>query len=325
MVKQDIQVLVVDDDESLVGVLSQLLEGEEYKVTTASSAEEALEVFRRSPCPLVITDIKMHGMSGIELLQKLKELDADTQVIIMTSYATVDTSLAALRLGAYDYMIKPFEDIELVIAIVNRAVEKIGLTKENRTLLESLTRNKHELEQLNTTLQNLAVKDGLTGLYNHRFFQETIAKELARCQRYHCIFSLVFLDIDHFKKYNDANGHPAGDELLKKLAELMSARLRRTDMIVRYGGEEFVIMLPATAKPQALLCAENVRQMIAEYPFEGRQSQPLGFVSVSMGVASYPRDGADVAALVKSADDALYKAKGAGRNRVCEAGTPDGP
>ena len=323
MMQQDIRILVVDDDESLLSLLTQLLTEEGYQVTPASSGEQALEVFIKDPFPLVVSDIKMPGMSGIELLQKTKEIAPDTQVIIITSYATVETAISAIRSGVYDYMIKPFEDLELIVAVVNRAIEKIRLTKENRELLESLMKNKHELEQLNTILQSLAVKDGLTGLFNHRHFQEEMSREMSRCQRYGSTFSVVFIDIDHFKKYNDTNGHPSGDDLLRELAHLISARLRQTDLIARYGGEEFVLLLPSTTKPNALICAENIRQMIAEYPFPGKENQPLGCVSASMGVAGYPMDGAEVTALLKAADDALYRAKAAGRNRVCEA-VPDG-
>ena len=319
MEKQDLQVLVVDDDESLVGVLSLLLGEEGYQVKTASSGEEALELFRAGSFPLVISDVKMPGMSGIELLQKIKALDGTTEVIIMTSYATLNVAISAFRSGAYDFMIKPFEDIELVVAIVNRAVEKISLTSENRGLLQDLTKKLYELEQINVVLRDLAVKDGLTGLYNHQYFQEAAAREVARCQRYGGVFSLLFLDIDHFKKYNDANGHPAGDELLKNLAELLLKRLRESDVVARYGGEEFVVLLPNTTKPNALICAEDMRRIVAGYPFEGRENQPLGFVSVSIGVASFPEDGGGLEALVKSADDALYQAKEAGRNRVCES------
>lgn len=316
---KDIRILVADDDESLLGIFSQLLTEEGYEITTAHSGEQALEIFRGDPFPLVVSDIKMTGMSGIELLQKIKEIDADTLVIIMTSYATVDTAASALRLGAHDYIIKPFEDLELITAAISQAAEKIRLMKENKALLENLSRNKDELEQINTVLQNLAVRDGLTGLYNYRYFQEVIVKEIDRCKRYNYVLSLIFLDIDHFKTYNDTNGHPAGDELLKKLAAILLGRMRHPDIIVRYGGEEFVLLLPSTTKPNALICAEDIRRIIAEYPFDGRENQPLGFVSVSMGVADYPQDGTEAAALVKSADDALYRAKATGRNRVCGA------
>ena len=319
MIQKDIRILVVDDDESLLSMLTQLLTEEGYQVTAASSGEEALDIFCKDSFPLVVSDIKMPGMSGIELLQKVKEIEPETQVIIITSYATVETAISAIRSGVYDYMIKPFEDLELIVAVVNRAAEKIRLTTENRVLLDSLMKNKHELEQLNTVLETLAVKDGLTGVFNHRYFQEEVAKEIVRCQRYSRVFSVIFLDVDHFKHYNDKNGHPSGDDLLRKLANLLSSRLRQIDVIARYGGEEFILLLPSTTRANALICAEDIRQMIAKYPFHGREGQPMGFVSVSVGVASFPKDGTEVPALLKAADDALYQAKASGRNRVCEA------
>jgi two-component system, cell cycle response regulator len=320
MAKEDISILVVDDDDSLLGVLSQLLQEDGYQVTTASSGEEALDRYRENHFPLVISDVKMPGMSGIALLQKIKEINSDGEVIIMTSYATLDIAVSALRLGAYDFLIKPFEDIELVIALVNRAADKIRLTRENRALLHDLKKKLNDLEQINAFLQNLAVRDGLTGLYNHQYFHEAIAKELARCQRSKGIFSLLFLDIDHFKNYNDTFGHPAGDLVLKKVAQLLSARFRESDVIARYGGEEFVVLLPGAPKQKALICAEDIRSMISAYPFEGRESQPLGFVSVSVGVATYPENGNVSEALLRSADSALYQAKTAGRNKICGTG-----
>jgi diguanylate cyclase (GGDEF)-like protein len=301
-------------------VLSQLLEEDGYEVLTASSGEEAVDSYRAKHFPLVISDVKMPGMSGIELLQKIKELDSHAEVIIMTSYATLDIAVSALRSGAYDFLIKPFEDIELVVALVNRAAEKVRLSRENRALLQALMKKLKDLERINAFLQNLAAKDGLTGLYNHQYFHEAAAKEIARCKRYGGVFSVLFLDIDHFKKYNDTHGHPDGDRVLKKMAQLLSSRFRESDVIARYGGEEFVALLPATNKPKAMVCAEDVRKLVAEYPFEGGESQPLGFVSVSIGLATYPEDGIIVNAILKSADDALYQAKKNGRNRVSAAG-----
>lgn len=314
------RILVVDDDESLRGMISMVLEEDGHVVVTASSGEEALELFKMDPFPLVITDIRMDGMSGIELLKEIKKMDSEGEVVVITSYASVDSAVAALRAGAYDYLVKPFDELDLISSVVNRASEKIRLTIENRTLVSNLTQNRHELEQLNRTLQSLAVCDGLTGLYNHRYFQEAVTQEAKRCRRYGGTFSLLFLDVDHFKIYNDTNGHPEGDSALKKIAEILSAKFRQTDVIARYGGEEFVAILPETPKVNALICAEQVRLLIANGQFTGGMTQPLGMVSVSIGVAAFPDDGDDVDEIVRNADDALYRAKESGRNRVSAAG-----
>jgi diguanylate cyclase (GGDEF)-like protein len=315
-----LRILVVDDDESLVAIISEVLEDDGYEVTTASSGEDAIELFRNKRFPLVITDIRMPGMTGIELLQEVKKIHKDTEVIIITSHASVETTISALRMGAYDYLLKPFEEIELISAVAKRAIDKIRLTTERSDLMDNLMRNREELEHLNSVFHKLSVRDGLTGLYNHRYFYETASLELVRCQRDKCLFSLVFIDVDNFKEYNDSHGHPAGDEVLKKMGEFMTERLRRTDIAARYGGEEFVILLPETSKSNAAVYAEALRKQIEENPFQGRETQPLGIVSVSMGVASYPDDGEDLSLLINSADDALYRAKAAGRNKIIEAG-----
>ncbi|RNC73349.1 MAG: diguanylate cyclase [Desulfuromonadales bacterium] len=316
------RILVVDDDESLRGILAMVLGDDGHLVTTAESGEEALELYLADPFPLVITDIRMGGMSGIELLQRLKETNPETEVIVITSYASVDTAVTALRLGAYDYLVKPFEELEFISNVVARAVEKIRLVHDNRRMLDNLVRNRSELEQMNRTLQDLAVRDGLTGLYNRRYFRETIAMEVNRCRRHKGSFSLAFLDVDHFKIFNDSQGHPEGDMVLKTLAELLTERLRKTDVIARYGGEEFVFLLPETHKANGVYCAETVCRLIAGHDFTGTNGQSLGQVTVSIGVAAYPDDGADAEDIVRRADEALYAAKTGGRNRVSAA--PDG-
>ncbi len=310
-------ILVVDDEESLRGLIAQILTEEGHDVTQAASGEEALAVFRKDQHPLVITDIRMGGISGIQLLREIKQMRPETQVIIITSHASLDTALTALRAGAYDYLIKPFDDLELISAVVNRAVDKINLIAENRVLIDKLKSSNLELELVNRLLQELAVRDGLTGLHNHRYFQEFLAIELARAQRYERVFSLVILDVDFFKHYNDTQGHLEGDRLLCVLAQLLKEWVRKSDVVARYGGEEFVAVLPETTREGALAFAESLRQRIADYAFPHRETQPLGSVTVSLGVATYPENAIDGPALINFADQALYRAKRQGRNVVC--------
>lgn len=319
------RVLAVDDEESIRNVLSMVLSSDGHEVTTASSAEEALQFFMQKPYPLVITDVRMEGMSGLQLLQEVKRINADCQVIIITSYASFESAIQALRAGAYDYIVKPFEDIDLISAAASRAVDKIRLIEENKLLVEELKRKNEELERSNMTLSELSIRDGLTGLFNHRYLQEFLHNECLRSQRHGRCFSLIFIDVDNFKKYNDTHGHPAGDKLLIALSRLIEDRLRKTDIIARYGGEEFVIILPETFKDGGVTVAENIRKAISGHPFVGRETQPLGSVTASLGVSAFPEDSKDGKTLLQLADQALYTAKNAGRNRTSACSHTDNP
>ena len=315
--KSGLPVLIADDEPSMRGMLSQLLEEEGYQAIEAENGDDALAIFKQSPCPLVITDIRMPGLNGIELLQEIKRINPGTLVIIITSHASIDSVLTALRAGAYDYITKPFEDLSQIMSVVGRAAEQIELTAKNIYLIDKLKKGNEELEKLNNIFKELSIRDGLTGLYNHRRFQEALALETERGQRYQRTFSLIFFDVDNFKKYNDTRGHLEGDRLLQTLARLVNQRIRKNDLVARYGGEEFIILLQETAAPQALQLAEDIRIMIAEYPFPGRESMPGGKVTVSIGVANFPDDGKDGPSLVNIADRKQYQAKHSGRNRVC--------
>ena len=310
MPEEKIRVLVADDEESIRGTLSMLLGEEGYDVTAVPSAEEALERFGRDPFPLVITDIRMGGMSGIDLLKEVRSLRLETEVIIITSYASLETAVLALRSGAYDYLIKPFEELELVVAAVTRALEKSRLVREKMALVEALARKNDELQQVNRILAEHANRDGLTGLYNHRYFQEALARELDRALRHDRVFSLLFADVDSFKRYNDAHGHQAGDTALKTIADLFLGSTRGTDIVARYGGEEFVLLLPETDRAHAEILAERIRGIIAAHPFPHRQ------ITISIGISTFPGDGTLGGDLIRVADRALYRAKEEGRNVV---------
>jgi diguanylate cyclase (GGDEF)-like protein len=311
------RVLVVDDEETMREVFSQVLEEDGYRVSVAASGEEALLIFQRERPPIVLTDIVMGGMSGIDLLQEIKKINPDTQVILITCHASVDSSVKALRAGAYDYLQKPVDELGLISSTVARAAEKVRLLTENRHLVSQLSTVNEELKQSNEVLQQLATRDGLTGLYNHRFFQEALALEMADATRHCKPCSLLFMDVDFFKKFNDTNGHPMGDTLLKGLARIIQGRMRGYDIVSRYGGEEFVVIMPGTVKGDALAVAESLRHEVEIFPFDGEENMPDKRVTISIGVASFPEDGEDGAGLLLSADQALYRAKHEGRNRVC--------
>lgn len=311
-------ILVVDDEASTRGILSKLLSENGHNVTAIGSGEEAMALFTQGHYPLVITDLILGGMNGIELLREIKKVNADTQVIIITNYASLETAIAALRSGAYDYLMKPFEDIYLVSAVISRALEKVNLIIENRNLLKRLKEKNEEMEKVNLVLKEQAVRDGLTGLYNHRYFQEALATEISRSKRYKHEFSLLFIDIDFFKNYNDIHGHQEGDKLLLTFANILKNSVSKSDVIARYGGEEFTVLLllPEISKENTMHIAERIRSAVAEYPFYGREKQPMGKVTTSIGVSSFPDNGTDAQTLINHADSLLYKAKQSGRNKI---------
>jgi diguanylate cyclase (GGDEF)-like protein len=192
-----------------------------------------------------------------------------------------------------------------------------ALQHEREDLEQLVAERTRELSELNARLERLSVTDGLTGIYNHRRFQEAINAELLRSERHKRPMAVLMIDVDFFKKVNDAMGHPAGDELLRRLAEVLSADLRQTDLIARYGGEEFAVILPETTKSEALQVGERMRAAVEERLNQGTPWPSK--VTVSIGVATYPEDGKSAEQLIYAADQAMYVAKRQGRNRVVGA------
>ncbi len=170
-------------------------------------------------------------------------------------------------------------------------------------------------------VQKLSITDGLTGLYNRRYFKRGIENEVNRAVRYSSTVCLLMIDIDHFKNYNDTNGHPAGDGVLQVIAEIMEKMVRETDIVARYGGEEFSIILPETDKDGAAKLAERLRKRVEDEPFSMEERQPGGKVTISVGVAAVPDDADNAKDLIDRADEKLYEAKESGRNKVCVTDT----
>jgi len=310
------RVLVADPEDAVRSVILRALEDDGFEVVEATSAQGALERFRKEPFALVITDIQMEEMTGFDLLREVRVQDPDAVVVVMTGNASLETATTALRSGAYDYMVKPFDDPAMIRTVVNRAIDRYTLNSHNRALIVDLKRNAEELERLNARLTDIANRDGLTGLYNHRCFRESLEQEISRCHRHQRGFSLIFLDIDVFKRYNDTHGHLAGDSLLRALARLLQERARGETLAARYGGDEFVLLVPETDAEGARRYAEILRAAVEAHPFIGRETQPLGRVTASLGVACYPEAGSDSTTLIDHADRALYAAKDHGRNTV---------
>ncbi len=309
-------ILVADDEVAIRELVGELLEAEGHLVTLAEDGEDALNKFKQSWHEIVFSDFRMPRMNGIELLAAIKEINANTQFVIMTSHGTMDNSIEALKNGAFDYILKPFEDLDVVMNAANRAIANLSGIRRQEYLLSTLTRQNVELDSQSREFREMAIRDGLTGLFNHSYVVERLDEEFERAVRFGRELSVLFMDLDHFKFFNDAHGHQAGDEILQILAGLMTKAVRESDTLARWGGEEFVIVSPETNQEDACMLAETIRKSVAEHPFPNAAQQPLGIVSLSIGVASGSDGTASAENLLRFADEAMYCAKNSGRNRA---------
>jgi len=330
---RDYPVLVVDDEvENLQAFVLNFRN--EFTVVTAESGEAALAALREREFAVIISDQRMPGMSGVELLEKTVVSHPRLIRIIVTGYTDNESLISAINQGRiYRYITKPWgpEDIRITL---KRAIERYALDAHNRQLVGDLRREKAELKrmvqeqtlalrQANERLRKLAISDGLTGLYNHRYFQDRWRREVQLARRYDEPLSLMILDVDNFKNYNDTMGHPQGDVLLKEMAMLLLRSVREVDLVARYGGEEFVVVLPKSLRTDAVVLAERVRSLVGQHSFPHRDVQPGGRLTVSIGVASFPQDGEDAGQVIVAADKALYRAKEGGRDKVEAASRTD--
>jgi len=298
--KQDTLILVVDDEEIMRAFLQEVLSDEGYKVDLAVSGRDAVEKMGQKQYDIIITDIVMPELDGLGVVSAAKDLPYDVDVVVMTGYASMETAVESMKLGATDYITKPF-NIDQIRIIVSNAIKE-----------RALKRQAAEGE----FYKELSRKDGLTNLYNHRFFHQLLETEVARALRYNRVVSLLMIDIDNFKRFNDSHGHPAGDVALKQLSRLLREGSRSCDFVARYGGEEFAIIAPEASPDSARRMAERLRTMVDEAHFEGEEAMPGGRLAISIGVATVPTQAQDKCELVERADQALYRAKALGRNRV---------
>jgi diguanylate cyclase (GGDEF)-like protein len=226
-------------------------------------------------------------------------------------------SLPEIKTGICMPLIGRGEKLIGLITLHNKKKSRHFLDQEKKlfSIFANYSAQAIENTMLYKSKEHLSLTDGLTGLYNHRYFQEQLEVEVKRAQRYDLNLSLIMIDLDHFKEFNDTYGHLEGDNLLRKISQILKSSLRETDFVARYGGEEFAIILPETNKQGASIAAERIRKTVNEQTFgEGGVK-----MTISLGVASYPDDACLRADLIKRADEALYRAKREGRNRICLA------
>ncbi len=310
--QQKSKILVVDDIPVNIQLMQTYLSSVGYDTVVARNGEEALVQVKDHQPDLLLLDVMMPKMDGFETCRLLKG-NQETRyipVIMVTALNEIEDKIKGIEAGADDFITKPFNKLELLARV------KSLLRMKN--LHDQLQDKIKQLEEAKERLRELAVTDGLTSLYNYRYFKEFLAQELRRAERHNTNVSVVMIDIDFFKNYNDSYGHLAGDEVLRILARLMRENIRSIDLAARYGGEEFALVLPETNKSAARIVANKIKKLVEEFEFRNEETQPNGKLTVSMGVATYPGDGKVMEDLINRADQWLYQAKAGGRNRVVD-------
>lgn len=284
-------VLVVESDEKVFKELEDIFKKSSYKLWRAATGKEALKLIKQVYFIAIIAEVYVPDMNGIELIRKLKKMSGKVNISVLAVYSFIDTAIKALNAGAYAYLLKPL-NAEEVRVILTRMVE-------NTYLLIQAGRGKY--------YQDISAIDGLTGVYNHRCFHETLEQKINYMRRFPQSMSLLMVDIDYFKEYNDAHGHPKGDEVLRNTAQVLVNTLREDDIVFRYGGEEFAIIMPRTIQQDAQKVSMRLVEAI-------RAQAPI---TISIGLATIPDSAQEKSDLVIKADKALYRAKALGRDRFC--------
>jgi two-component system cell cycle response regulator len=303
MEKEKQSILVVNADKYIRDTLKQTLD-EEYNVFTSASFLKALELFRQARFNTVITEINTSEAKGMEIISKLKEAQSDIPIIVITTHGSVNLAVEAMKAGVYDYITRPFNLQELKLIILH-ALERKKIVEE--------TKEKKIYHQA-------GLLDTLTGIYNRACFEDFLQRETERAKRYPQKFSLLMIDIDDFRKYNERYGMAAGDSVLQRISSILMTKTRRVDFTARYGGEEFAILAPQTEKKNASVLATRLLDLVSKEEFLPDGSNKVT-VTVSIGLTTFKDDADSKDALIQYADKALSQAKKLGKNRVCLFGT----
>jgi diguanylate cyclase (GGDEF)-like protein len=294
------RLLLVDDEASTRDSIKRTVK-KEFEILESDSADGALKILAtEKDIAVVLTDENMPGKSGTELLSEIRILYPKIARVVISGQIKLEKMMEAVNSAeVHRFILKPWENEVL------------------RLQLQEALLYHHSLDEI-TRLQKLAITDPVTGLSNHRFFQERIREELERSGRHGRVFSLVMIDVDHFKKFNDRFGHPEGDKALAQIARLLKNATRTADSVSRYGGEEFALVLPETASAAALEVAERIRHDLEDTSIGGppKDKRDPILITLSIGVSSYPENGKTPEEIIEAADKALYRAKELGRNRV---------
>lgn len=303
------KILVVDDHEDNIELLRARLEARGYEVFGANDGQAALDQVDKVCPDLILLDVMMPKMDGMEVVRRLKANDKlpFIPVIMQTALDSTENKVEGLDAGADDYITKPINFAELEA--------RVNSLLRIKALQADLAAREKELSELNDRLRQISLTDGLTQIENRRSLEERLHDMWQHSVRLHEPIALVMCDIDKFKSVNDNYGHQAGDSVLKEFAQLLKSEAREIDRVGRYGGEEFLLILPGTVLDAAVTFAERLREKVEKHTFTYEGGTLCRTMSCGVAASPHPKV-KDQEALLKAADDALYVAKETGRNRV---------
>ncbi|MDD5773962.1 MAG: diguanylate cyclase [bacterium] len=299
--QKEINILIVDDDAVFCQLLIDIFSENNCKLVNVGSIALAKNELSKKFYNIILLDLKLPDGSGLDLIKYIKKINEDIAIIVFTGFASLETSISAMNEGAFSYMKKPVNIDELKV-IISKALKMQELSYKNKELL--------------IRLKELSLKDSLTGLYNYGYMTERLSSELKRARRYALPFSIIMMDLDYFKSVNDTYGHEFGDLVLRELAHFLKKSARSNDVVVRYGGEEFVVLMPDTDKEGAIKFGRQLLSSIRELNFKDKDKNIK--IKLSMGIISFPDDGVEEDSDFLSLVDRVVRyIKETGGDRLC--------
>ena len=301
-----VHALIVESDEQVHQALMDTFQEAGYFTDGARNGKEAIHMVKEFYYNIAVVEVDLPDMKGLDLLKVVKGIHPDTSVIFIAGNPSLENSVDALNVGASAYLMKPIQT-EQMMKHIREVLERQKSIVETRELLFA-ERKKREFYQY------LSIRDGLTDLYNHRHFHELLNQEMAPAVRYNLPLTLLMIDLDNFKKFNDSYGHPAGDHALQQIARLFRENCRRMDHICRYGGEEFAVIAPETTGKNAIHLAKRLLNKARKTKVQIYDSTIEEKLTLSIGLASFPTDANNKDELIIRADQNLLQAKKEGKD-----------
>lgn len=304
-IDQEVRILSVEDKDDDFKVMNNFLkDNNQIKLFRVRNLKDTVRALEDNRFDLIFLDYVLPDGEGMDLLRTIDEKKIEIPVVIITGQGDELIASQVIQAGAYDYLPKANINYKSLSRVINNTLEKHRLKKEVKIAVQKMA--------------EMSIRDELTGLYNRRYFIEALERELAGARRHKKELVLCMMDLDHFKQVNDTYGHPVGDMVLEEFAKILKQSVRQSDIICRYGGEEFAAILPDTNIKAARTLCERFRKMVAANRFDHNASHFQ--VTISIGISCFSKDlDPALKELIRLADDALYRAKNEGRNRIREA------